>query len=63
MKKTAKIRLSLSRETLRTLDANELEAAPGGANSNPFCLITNPCITQSCPTRCGGSCSATTQTC
>jgi len=53
MKKTAKLRLSLSRETLRTLDATELEAAPGGL-SNPFCLITSPCITQSCPTRCGG---------
>jgi hypothetical protein len=62
MKRTAKLRLSLNRETLRTLDPAELEAAPGGITSNP-CLITYPCFTQSCPTRCGGACSGTTQTC
>jgi len=62
MKRTAKLRLSLSRETLRTLDATELAAAPGGA-SNPFCLITSPCISQTCQTRCGTACSGTTQTC
>ncbi len=30
MKRSAKLRLALNRETLRTLDASELEAAPGG---------------------------------
>ena len=62
MKRSAKLRLSLNRETLRTLDPAELEAAPGGGTSNP-CLITSPCLTQSCPTRCGTACSGTTQTC
>jgi hypothetical protein len=52
MKKTASLRLTLNRETLRTLDASDLAAAPGG-------VIT----AVTCPTRCGGSCSATTQTC
>ena len=61
MKRSAKLRLSLNRETLRTLDPAELEAAPGGV-SNP-CPITSPCISQSCPTRCGGTCSGTTATC
>jgi hypothetical protein len=59
MKKNAKLRLSLNRETLRTLDASELEAAPGGMNSYPYCVI----VTNTCPTRCGGTCSGTTATC
>jgi hypothetical protein len=55
MKKHAKLRLTLSRETLRALDAEEMAAAPGGVSS-PFCLITDSCYncpTQTCPTRCG----------
>jgi hypothetical protein len=61
MKKNAKIRLTLHRETLRTLDPADLTAAPGGIS-----LITQTCYncpTVSCPTRNGGTCSGTTATC
>jgi len=53
MKKNAKIRLTLNRETLRSLDSRELEAAPGAANTVPYCTNTCNCLTQTCPTRCG----------
>jgi hypothetical protein len=53
MKKNSKLRLTLSRETLRALDAEEMTKAPGGVVSMPFCLITQPCVSQTCPTRCG----------
>jgi hypothetical protein len=52
MKKNGKIRLTLNRETLRTLDANDLTAAPGGVNSQPFCQITY----YTCRVSCGGTC-------
>jgi hypothetical protein len=68
MKRTAKIktRLTLNRETLRNLEAADLEAAPGGA-SDPVCVITQSCfqtycvcITQrTCPSRCINTCPVT----
>ncbi len=53
MKKNAKIRMTLNRETLRNLNPAELEAAPGGIS---IVLITNTCyncpvLTNGCPTR------------
>lgn len=58
MKKNAKIRLTLNRETLRNLAADDMSGAQGGAIvqvTNGTCpvLITSPCLTQTCPTRCG----------
>lgn len=59
MKKNAKIRLTLSRETLRNLSAEEMSGAQRGA-SGAICQITDSCfqtycvcVTQTCPTRCG----------
>jgi hypothetical protein len=54
MKKNARIRLTLNRETLRNLSAEEASGAQGASNS--ICLITDTCYncpTVSCPTRCG----------
>jgi hypothetical protein len=51
MKKNAKIRLTLSRETLRSLTADEAPNAQGGV-----VLLTNTCyqcLTYTCPTHCG----------
>lgn len=62
MKRNAKIRLTLNRETLRNLDAEELTAAPGGVSS-PFCVITQTCYncpSVSCPTICRAGCTTTT---
>jgi hypothetical protein len=61
MKRNAKIRLTLNRETLRNLNPDELTAAPGGGTpiltaAAGCVLVTNTCIncvTQTCPTRCG----------
>ncbi len=60
MKKSAKIRLTLNRETLRNLSADETSGAQGGGIvvNTTACtiLVTNTCyncLTQSCPTRCG----------
>jgi hypothetical protein len=63
MKKSLKIRLTLNRETLRNLNAEELTAAPGGRNTDTICAnVTNSCfqsqcvvcITQNtCPSKCG----------
>jgi hypothetical protein len=58
MKKN-KIRLTLSRETLRSLVSDETSKAQGGGvTTTPACqLLTNSCfncITQNtCPTHCG----------
>lgn len=58
MKKN-KIRLTLNRETLRNLGADEVRNAGGGASGQPICyqsLVTcSPaaCLTQTCPTNCG----------
>lgn len=62
MKKNTQIRLTLNRETLRTLDSNDLTAAPGGANTQPYCLVT---IRVSCAGTCNVYCVApsTSQTC
>jgi len=55
MKKSAKIRLTLHRETLRNLSPEQMNAAQGGAivrqTDTCFCpvVVTN----QSCPTNCG----------
>jgi hypothetical protein len=66
MKRNLKTRLTLNRETLRTLDGGELRAAPGASVPN-ICLITQSCynctatcVTASCPTRCGAGCTTTT---
>jgi hypothetical protein len=57
MKKNAKIRLTLNRETLRNLAAEEVKNAEGGASGSPICyqsiLCTQGCLTQTCPTNCG----------
>jgi hypothetical protein len=63
MKKSLKTRLTLNRETLRALDAEEISGAQGGsaltAQANctvsvvPSVLVA--CVTQTCPTRCGQS--------
>ncbi len=58
MKKSLKARLTLNRETLRHLASDQLAEAQGGAlvpvtyGTCPI-LITNACVTQTCPTRCG----------
>jgi hypothetical protein len=69
MKRNAKIksRLTLNRETLRNLDAAEMMAAPGGANSDPFCVITHSCLQTycvcvtrvTCPSGCDNTCPVT----
>ena len=62
MKKTSSLRLKLHRETLGNLTPDQMGAVQGGANS--FVRTCGcPVLTQTCPTICGGSCSATTQTC
>ena len=59
MKKSLKARLTLNRETLRNLDPDQMAAAAGGSlvptSQGGDCpvLITSPCLTRSCPTRCG----------
>jgi hypothetical protein len=60
MKKSLKARLTLNRETLRNLDADQMAAAQGGAvvvtqSANCPVLNTNNvnCLTATCPTRCG----------
>jgi hypothetical protein len=51
MKKNAKIRLTLSRETLRSLDADQAANAQGGvARLTDTCY---QCLTYTCPTKCG----------
>lgn len=63
MKRNAKVRLTLNRETLRNLTSDQLSGAQGGAlepnttgcpvlNTNVNCP-TNTCLTQTCPTHCG----------
>jgi hypothetical protein len=58
MKKSLKTRLTLNRETLRNLASDEMPGAQGGAlepvtfGGCPV-LITNTCLTHTCPTRCG----------
>lgn len=60
MKKNAKIRLTLHRETLGNLTSDQMGAVQGGANSF---VRTCGCPTQTCPTVNGSSCSGTTTTC
>jgi hypothetical protein len=50
MKKSLKARMTLNRETLRNLNAEELTAAPGAGVRTETCTV---CITQTCPTNCG----------
>jgi hypothetical protein len=62
MKRNLKTRLTLHRETLRSLDREELRAAPGASAPN-ICLITDTCyhcLTYTCPTRCNAGCTTTT---
>jgi hypothetical protein len=69
MKKNSPLRLKLHRETLRTLAGPEIEAAQGGAlGTLNLCSAYRTCgcpppLTYTCPTVCGGACSATSQTC
>jgi hypothetical protein len=55
MKKSAKIRLTLHRETLRNLSPDQLRNAGGGERTD-YCLTaacqTTDCFTQTCPTVC-----------
>ena len=58
MKKSAKIRLTLNRETLRSLTAEETSNAPGGTVITNGCtLITVTCFNcitrNTCPSLCG----------
>ena len=58
MKKSAKIRLTLNRETLRNLAAAEISNAQGGSVISNGCpLITATCFNcitkNTCPTFCG----------
>jgi hypothetical protein len=60
MRKSLKTRLTLNRETLRNLAADEMSGAQGGGVvlvtqgvTCPVLIITNTCVTQTCPTRCG----------
>jgi hypothetical protein len=63
MKKNS-TRLTLNRETLRTLASPELMATPGAANTIPYCPLT-----YTCRVSCGGTCNincvapTTSQTC
>ena len=52
MKKKAKLRLTLNRETLRYLDTTEMSAAQGGA-SERICPVTQSCFVSycNCPTQ------------
>jgi hypothetical protein len=56
MKKN-KIRLTLHRETLRNLGADEMSRVEGGASGTPQCyqtvFCTQGCLTHTCPTNCG----------
>lgn len=58
-KQSLKSRLTLNRETLRALDADQVAAAQGGVvvvtqSANCPVLNTNVgCLTGTCPTRCG----------
>jgi hypothetical protein len=54
MKKSLKTRLTLNRETLRTLNGEEMTAAPGGFLTQTCIALTCTCITyNTCPTHCG----------
>ncbi len=61
MKKTLKSRLTLNRETLRALNAEETAGAQGGgtATAGANCTISvvpsviNVCVSQTCPTQGG----------
>ncbi len=50
MKKNAQLRLKLHRETLRNLASPDLMAAPGGANTLPYCR------SYTCNVSCVGTC-------
>jgi hypothetical protein len=60
MKKSLKTRLTLNRETLRNLNADQLSEAQGGAaqpnTTGCTAAPTNfncPVVSDTCPTRCG----------
>jgi hypothetical protein len=55
MKKNAKIRLTLNRETLRNLAPEQMADAAGGGLSTTCTTITQTCFcltNQTCPSRC-----------
>ena len=59
MKKSLKTRLTLNRETLRNLNADQLSEAQGGivvVTQSANCPVLNTnvgCPSDTCPTRCG----------
>jgi len=58
MKKTAKIRLTLNRETLRNLAPEQIQAAEGGAivvqtGGTCICPVPVQVTQQTCPSLCG----------
>lgn len=61
MKRNAKIRLTLNRETLRHLNHAEMNAAQGGVSGATCPILTQSCFQthcvcvsqQTCPTECG----------
>ena len=56
MKKISFKKLSLSRETLLSLDGFQLQQVAGGISANTDCTYTNCCSgIQTCGNACGGS--------
>jgi hypothetical protein len=60
MKKQLKKKLSLSRETLRSLQEGVLRNAAGGIVTfrtcgNPCSAVCSDACTDTCPTQCGGT--------
>jgi hypothetical protein len=57
MKKNAKIRLTLNRETLRNLSPDQVRTAEGGivlqTGATCICPVPVQVTQQSCPTHCG----------
>jgi hypothetical protein len=61
VKRTSK-KLTLNRDTLRSLSAPSLRQAAGGFNTQPYC--TNRCTAYvSCGQSCGGTCDPNVGTC
>lgn len=58
MKKSKKLRLTLNRETVRTLNAAEAAAVPGGGSLQFTCYSCVNVTCYTCGVSCGGTCVA-----
>ncbi|MFL6195808.1 MAG: class I lanthipeptide [Thermoanaerobaculia bacterium] len=58
MKKSKKLRLTLNRETVRTLNLAEAQAVPGGASLQFTCQSCVNVTCYTCGVSCGGTCAA-----